>query len=155
MRPKTSVRQPIIAATRPRHLSDLLRSWRRQPRKRSPLLFWTLLILAVTMDTAIRFDRALGFAAMMNYALPGTIVGIAYLVAFTDPPLALPGTASILVLCYVFRYSLAGTRATTAVLAQIDPALEEASSGLAARRDVPVASFASTRRPTVTSDPRR
>jgi iron(III) transport system permease protein len=80
--------------------------------------------------------RALEFAAMMNYALPGTIVGIAYLVAFNDPPLALTGTAFILVVCYVFRYSLAGTRATTAVLAQIDPAIEEASASLGARRDV-------------------
>lgn len=80
--------------------------------------------------------RALEFAAMLNYALPGTIVGIAYLVAFNDPPLALTGTAFILVVCYVFRYSLAGTRATTAVLAQIDPALEEASASLGARRDV-------------------
>jgi iron(III) transport system permease protein len=80
--------------------------------------------------------RALEFAAMMNYALPGTIVGIAYLVAFNDPPLALTGTAFILVVCYVFRYSLAGTRATTAVLAQIDPSIEEASSSLGARRDV-------------------
>jgi iron(III) transport system permease protein len=80
--------------------------------------------------------RALEFAAMINYALPGTIVGIAYLVAFNDPPLAITGTAFILVVCYVFRYSLAGTRATTAVLAQIDPALEEASASLGARRDV-------------------
>jgi iron(III) transport system permease protein len=80
--------------------------------------------------------RALEFAAMLNYALPGTIVGIAYLVAFNDPPLALTGTAFILVVCYVFRYSLAGTRATTAVLAQIDPSIEEASASLGARRDV-------------------
>ena len=80
--------------------------------------------------------RALEFAAMMNYALPGTIVGIAYLIAFNDPPLALTGTAFILVVCYVFRYSLAGTRATSAVLAQIDPSIEEASASLGARRDV-------------------
>jgi len=80
--------------------------------------------------------RTLEFAAMLNYALPGTIVGIAYLLAFNDPPLALTGTAFILVVCYVFRYSLAGTRATTAVLAQIDPAIEEASASLGARRDV-------------------
>jgi len=80
--------------------------------------------------------RVLEFVAMMNYALPGTIVGIAYLVAFNDPPLALTGTAFILVVCYVFRYSLAGTRATSAVLAQIDPSIEEASASLGARRDV-------------------
>ena len=80
--------------------------------------------------------RMLEFAAMMNYALPGTIVGIAYLVAFNDAPLALTGTAFILVVCYVFRYSLAGTRATSAVLAQIDPSIEEASASLGARRDL-------------------
>jgi iron(III) transport system permease protein len=82
--------------------------------------------------------RALELAAMINYALPGTIVGIAYLVAFNDPPLALTGTAFILVACYVFRYSLAGTRATMAILAQVDPSLEEASASLGARRDVTV-----------------
>lgn len=80
--------------------------------------------------------RALEFASMINYALPGTIVGIAYLVAFNDPPLALTGTAFILVVCYIFRYSLTGTRATTALLAQVDPSLEEASASLGARRDV-------------------
>ena len=26
--------------------------------------------------------------SMVNYALPGTIVGIAYLIAFNDPPLS-------------------------------------------------------------------
>ena len=80
--------------------------------------------------------RTLEFVSMMNYAMPGTIVGIAYLVAFNDPPLALTGTAFILVVCYVFRYSLAGTRATSAVLAQIDPSIEEASASLGARRDL-------------------
>ena len=50
MRPKTSVRQPIIAGARREHLADLLRRWRRQPRKRSLLLFWLLLSLALISD---------------------------------------------------------------------------------------------------------
>ena len=69
---------------------------------------------------------------MLNYALPGTIVGIAYLLAFNDPPIALTGTALIIVACYVFRYSPTGIRATVAILQQIDPAIEEASLGLGA-----------------------
>ena len=69
---------------------------------------------------------------MVNYALPGTIVGIAYLLAFNDPPLVLTGTAAIIVACYVFRYSPTGIRATVAILQQIDPAIEEASTGLGA-----------------------
>ena len=69
---------------------------------------------------------------MINYALPGTIVGIAYLIAFNDPPLALTGGALIIVACYVFRYSPTGIRATVALLQQIDRSLEEASRGLGA-----------------------
>src|ERR1043165_4455237 len=70
--------------------------------------------------------------SMMNYALPGTIVGIAYLIAFNDPPFMLTGTALIIIACYVFRYGPTGIRATVALLQQIDPSLEEASKGLGA-----------------------
>ena len=56
--------------------------------------------------------RAMELVAMVNYALPGTIVGIAYLIAFNDPPLALSGGALIIIACYVFRYSPTGIRAT-------------------------------------------
>jgi len=69
---------------------------------------------------------------MINYALPGTIVGIAYLIAFNDPPIELTGTALIIVACYVFRYGPTGIRATIALLQQIDRSLEEASHGLGA-----------------------
>jgi iron(III) transport system permease protein len=71
--------------------------------------------------------------SMVNYALPGTIVGIAYLIAFNDPPVALTGTALIIVACYVFRYSPTGIRTTVALLHQIDKSLEEASRSLGAR----------------------
>ena len=69
---------------------------------------------------------------MINYALPGTIVGIAYLIAFNDPPIELTGTALIIVACYIFRYGPTGIRATVALLSQIDKSLEEASQGLGA-----------------------
>ena len=80
--------------------------------------------------------QAMEVVSMLNYALPGTIVGIAYLIAFNDPPLALTGGALIIVACYVFRYSPTGIRATVAQLQQIDPALEEASLGLGASTTV-------------------
>ena len=76
--------------------------------------------------------RALELVSMVNYALPGTIVGIAYLVAFNGPPFTLTGTAAIIVACYVFRYSPAGIRTTVALLAQIDRSIEEASTSLGA-----------------------
>ena len=75
---------------------------------------------------------AMELVSMVDYALPGTIVGIAYLIAFNDPPLVLTGTALIIVACYVFRYGPTGIRATIALLSQVDPSLEEASRGLGA-----------------------
>ncbi|MGQ0663696.1 MAG: ABC transporter permease [Pseudomonadota bacterium] len=77
--------------------------------------------------------QAMEVVTMVNYALPGTIVGIAYLIAFNDPPLVLTGTALIIVACYIFRYSPTGIRATVAQLQQIDPSIEEASQSLGAR----------------------
>jgi iron(III) transport system permease protein len=76
--------------------------------------------------------HAMEAVAMINYALPGTIVGIAYLIAFNGPPLAITGTAAIIVACYVFRYSPTGIRATIAQLMQIDRSIEEASQSLGA-----------------------
>lgn len=76
--------------------------------------------------------RTMELASMINYALPGTIVGIAYLIAFNDPPIELTGTALIIIACYVFRYGPTGIRATVALLQQIDRSLEEASQGLGA-----------------------
>jgi len=77
--------------------------------------------------------QALEIVSMINYALPGTIVGIAYLIAFNDPPIALTGGALIIIACYVFRYSPTGIRTTIALLAQIDRSIEEASQSLGAR----------------------
>jgi len=76
--------------------------------------------------------RTMEVVSMINYALPGTIVGIAYLVAFNDPPIELTGTALIIIACYVFRYGPTGIRTTIALLQQIDRSLEEASLGLGA-----------------------
>jgi iron(III) transport system permease protein len=76
--------------------------------------------------------QAMEIVSMINYSLPGTIVGIAYLMAFNDPPFVLTGTAAIIVACYVFRYSPTGIRATVATLSQIDPSIEEASQSLGA-----------------------
>ena len=76
--------------------------------------------------------RTMEVVSMINYALPGTIVGIAYLVAFNDPPIELTGTALIIIACYVFRYGPTGIRTTIALLEQIDKSLEEASVGLGA-----------------------
>jgi iron(III) transport system permease protein len=112
-----------------------------------PAIRDTLIIAAVGMPLGGFYGVLLGYliarrrfpgrnamevVSMINYALPGTIVGIAYLIAFNDPPIALTGGALIIIACYIFRYSPTGIRATVALLQQIDRSIEEASSSLGA-----------------------
>jgi len=80
----------------------------------------------------VRGGQALELVSMINYALPGTVVGIGYLVAFNTPPFLMTGTAAIVIACYIFRYSPSGIRTTIALLAQIDRSIEEASTSLGA-----------------------
>jgi iron(III) transport system permease protein len=76
--------------------------------------------------------QAMEIVSMINYALPGTIVGIGYLIAFNKQPFAITGTALIIIACYIFRYSPSGIRTTVALLQQIDRSIEEASFSLGA-----------------------
>jgi iron(III) transport system permease protein len=89
-------------------------------------------VLVGSLVGRVRGGEALELVSMINYALPGTVVGIGYLIAFNTPPFLLTGTATIIIACYVFRYSPAGIRTTIALLAQIDRSIEEASTSLGA-----------------------
>jgi len=76
--------------------------------------------------------RAFEFAAMASFAVPGTVVGVAYVLAFNTPPVELTGTALILVISFVFRNMPVGIRAGVAAMSQIDRSLDEASLTLGA-----------------------
>jgi iron(III) transport system permease protein len=70
---------------------------------------------------------------MLSFAIPGTVIGVSYIVAFNVPPIELTGTGLILVICFVFRNMPVGVRAGIATLSQIDKSLDEASHTLGAR----------------------
>ncbi len=76
--------------------------------------------------------RPMEFLSILNFAVPGTVVGIGYILAFNGPPLLLTGTFVILVLNFVFRYVPVGIQNGIAVLRQIDPSIEEAAQNLGA-----------------------
>ncbi|MDD3708596.1 MAG: iron ABC transporter permease [Aminobacterium sp.] len=78
--------------------------------------------------------KTLEFTSLLNYVLPGTVVGIAYVVAFNSGPLVLTGTMFIIVALCAFRYDAAGIRAIVASMQQIDTSIEEASLSLGASR---------------------
>ncbi|WP_028003260.1 ABC transporter permease [Sinorhizobium meliloti] len=72
------------------------------------------------------------FALMMSFAIPGTVIGISYIMAFNLPPLEMTGTALILVACFVFRNMPVGVRGGVAAMSQLDRSLDEASLTLRA-----------------------
>lgn len=70
--------------------------------------------------------------AMLSLAVPGTVIGIGYILAFNEPPLMLQGTLAILILLNIFRNIPVGIRAGVATLKQIDRGIEEAAHNLGA-----------------------
>jgi iron(III) transport system permease protein len=76
--------------------------------------------------------RAFEFGTLLSFAIPGTVVGVSYILAFNVPPIELTGTAVILIICFVFRNMPVGVRAGIATLSQVDKSLDEASLTLGA-----------------------
>ncbi|AEX84969.1 ABC transporter permease [Marinitoga sp. 1135] len=76
--------------------------------------------------------RTLEFVSLLNFAVPGTVVGIGYILAFNSKPLLLTGTFAILVLNFIFRYVPVGIQSGISLLNQVDPAIEEAAYTLGA-----------------------
>lgn len=74
--------------------------------------------------------RALEVTSMLTFAVPGTVVGIGYILAFNRWPILLVGTPAIIVLCFIFRNMPVGIEAGVAALRQISPEIEDASANL-------------------------
>ncbi|WP_431282861.1 ABC transporter permease [Humitalea sp. 24SJ18S-53] len=89
-------------------------------------------ILAAWLFSRTRFygKGTLEFATLLSFAVPGTVIGVAYVRAFNLPPLELAGTAAIIIACFVFRNLPVGLRGGMAAMSQIDKSLDEASAVL-------------------------
>jgi iron(III) transport system permease protein len=110
--------------------------------------FWTTLTIAavaapltaalglLTANLLVRQrfggKTAFEFGTMLSFAIPGTVIGISYILAFNVPPIELTGSGAILVLCFIFRNMPVGVRAGIATMTQIDRSLDEASLTLGA-----------------------
>jgi iron(III) transport system permease protein len=69
---------------------------------------------------------------MIPYMVPGTVIGIGFIIAFNRKPLFLLGTAAIIILAYFIRRLPYSVRSAASILKQIDPVLEEAGINLGA-----------------------
>ena len=88
--------------------------------------------------------RLMELVSLLTFAVPGTVVGIGYILAFNEPvtiftiPIlpALTGTASIIIVLNIFRNLAMGVQTGIAELSQVDPSIEEASTDLGADSSV-------------------
>lgn len=110
--------------------------------------FWTTLKIAaiaapltaiVGLITAYLLTRqnfagknAFEFGTMLSFAIPGTVIGVSYILAFNVPPIELTGTGIILVVSFIFRNMPVGVRAGIASMSQLDKSLDESSLTLGA-----------------------
>ena len=71
--------------------------------------------------------EAFEFSTMLSFAIPGTVIGVSYIMAFNFPPIELTGTSIILIVVFVFRNMPVGVRGGIAAMSQLDASLDEAS----------------------------
>ena len=95
---------------------------------------WTA-CLAVSLAVAIAyivnrqllpFARVLGFLCMAPFVIPGIVLAIGFYAAYAPPPLALYGTAAILVLAFTTRFLPIAYANASAAMRSFNPEMEEA-----------------------------
>ncbi|WP_294087547.1 iron ABC transporter permease [uncultured Actinobacillus sp.] len=86
-----------------------------------------LLIAYLTARKPFKGKKYFEFLTLLCFAVPGTVAGLSYVMAFNNAPFYLTGTSIIIVLSMVTRNMPIGMRSAMAGLAQIDKSLEEAS----------------------------
>ena len=79
-------------------------------------------------------NRLIDTMSMIPYVIPGSVVAIALVSAFSTKPIVLVGTMSIMVLALIIRRNAYTIRSSVAILQQIPISIEEASISLGASR---------------------
>lgn len=67
---------------------------------------------------------------VVPYIVPGVVMGIAYIVRFNEPPLAITGTGLVIILAIFIRRLPYAARSVASALKQLSPTLEEAAISL-------------------------
>jgi len=86
-----------------------------------------ILIAYVLTRKSFMGHGVIDFGTVLIFAVPGTVTGIAYIMAFNTAPLELTGTAVILIITMAIRAMPVGIRGGMSALSQISTSLEEAS----------------------------
>lgn len=91
-----------------------------------------LIIAYLTTRRRFKLRGALEFSTILSAAVPGTVMGIGYVLAFNSGWLVLTGTATIIIIALVFRNMSVSIRSGVASLQQVDRSMEEAAINMGA-----------------------
>ncbi|MDI5967944.1 ABC transporter permease subunit [Streptomyces sp. SL13] len=80
-----------------------------------------------------RLRRVVDALFMLPLAVPSVVVGLCLLVAFSQPPFLLNGTAWIVVLAHTVLVTAFAHQSVGAALTRLDPAYEQSAASLGAR----------------------
>ncbi len=89
-----------------------------------------LLIAYIVVRKDFQGKKTLEFLTMLCFAVPGTVAGVSYILAFNDAPMYITGTGIIIIMSMLMRDLPIGMRAAIAGLGQLDKSLDEASLSL-------------------------
>src|SRR5699024_4613065 len=104
------------------------------------ILSFGALLLTIVLGTFITYlvqrrnARSLDFISTLPVIVPGVALGIALILSFNSGPLALSGTATLLVIAYALRRLPYMLRSTAGTMQAIGVEVEEAAGSLGASR---------------------
>ena len=91
-----------------------------------------IILSYMLMRKRIPLKKVLEFVALIGFGVPGTVIGLGYILFFNSPPLKLTGTFAIMIINEAFRNLSVGLEAGISKLQQIDVAIEEAAMDMGA-----------------------
>ena len=96
------------------------------------IILLAILIAYLVVRRPRPLNHAIDTMSMLPYIMPGSIIGIALVIAFGRQPFALTGTMAIMIIALVIRRMPYTIRSATATLQSIPLSTEEASISLGA-----------------------
>ncbi|MBU2888071.1 ABC transporter permease [Celeribacter halophilus] len=98
------------------------------------LIVISVLVAYLTVRRRGTLSNTLDTMTMVPYVVPGLVIGIALVTTFSQGPIVLTGTFTIMVLALTLRRLPYAVRSTTALMYQISPSIEEAAISLGASK---------------------
>jgi iron(III) transport system permease protein len=86
----------------------------------------SLAIAYVASRKLVPWSSALGFVCMAPFVIPGVVLAIGFYAAYAPPPLALYGSATIMILAFTARFLPIAYTSSAAGMRSINPEMEEA-----------------------------